>query len=229
MLKQLAAKELRETAGIAALALLAFFVLVTNETGFSLLSGVSNQYSFGQPSGTIPFVHNSFLIIFSWISGIFAILLGLRQSVWESISGTYLFLLHRPLSRTRIIAVRLTVGVALLLVCSGLPLLAFALWAAMPGTHASPFQWSMTAPACNAWLVMTIVYFGFFLSGMRPARWYASRLLPAATACLLVFLGVILFMEVAWWNGFVALASVLLVDALLVAVILHVARTRDYS
>ena len=101
--------------------------------------------------------------------------------------------------------------------------------AAMPGTHASPFQWSMTAPAWNAWLVMTIVYFGFFLSGIRPARWYASRLLPAATACFLVFLGVILFMEVAWWNGFVALASVLLVDALLVAVILHVVRTRDYS
>ena len=101
MLKQLAAKELRETAGIAALSLLAFFVLVANETGFSLLSGVSYQYRLGWGSGKIPFVHNDFLILFCWISGIFAILLGLRQSVWESISGTYLFLLHRPLSRAR--------------------------------------------------------------------------------------------------------------------------------
>jgi ABC-type transport system involved in multi-copper enzyme maturation permease subunit len=229
MIRQLAVKELRETAGLTALALLAFFVLVTHETGFSLFFDVTNPVNFGQGSATIPFVHNDFLIFFSLITGTFAILLGLRQSVWESLSGTYLFLLHRPLSRERIVAVRLTVGVALLLVCSGVPLFLYALWAALPGTHASPFEWSMTAPAWNSWLVMTIVYFGFFLSGMRPARWYASRLFPAATACLLVFLGVILFMEVPWWNGFVALATVLLVDAMLVAMILYVARTRDYA
>ena len=106
--------------------------------------------------------------------------LGLRQTVGESIHGTWMFLLHRPVGWTRLIGVKLLVGVALYLVCGAAAILVYAWWAATPGTHASPFEWSMTVPTWKVWIVMPIVYLGgAFLSGMRPARWVGTRLLAA--------------------------------------------------
>ena len=36
----------------------------------------------------------------------------------------------------------------------------------------------MTVPAFQIWLLMPLVYLGAFASGIRPARWFGSRLLP---------------------------------------------------
>jgi hypothetical protein len=84
----------------------------------------------------------------------------------------------------------------------------------------------MTLPAWVAWLAVTVLFFGAFLSGIRPGRWYYSRLLPLAGSGLAAFVTMPCFMylgDVAW------LAPILVIDAWLVAVILFVARTRDYS
>jgi hypothetical protein len=152
-----------------------------------------------------------------------ALALGFRQTVGESAAGTYLFLLHRPASRLRLIGTKLAVGLGLYLVCAALPILGYALWAATPGTHAGPFEWSMTAEAWKVWLAVTIVYFGAVLSGIRPARWYGTRLLPLLGAGLLA----IPVAAVPWQPG-PALAATLLVDAMLVTATLFVAHRRDY-
>ena len=114
--------------------------------------------------------------------------LGLRQTVVESRRGTWLFLLHRPASLWRVLAAKLAVGGGLYLVCGAVAILSYAAWAAMPGKHASPFLWWMTARAWKAWGVIAIVYLAAFLAGIRPARWFGTRLLPLAAGGVLALL-----------------------------------------
>ncbi len=79
-----------------------------------------------------------------------ALRLGWRQSGWEGMRGTYLFLLHRPASRAAMVGTKIAIGLALLLLLTAWPILIYALWASTPGRHASPFAWSMTLPAWAA-------------------------------------------------------------------------------
>jgi hypothetical protein len=210
-------KELRETAWIAGLALLAYLNLVAGHMGLRLF-----PWSGGQ-SGEIPFVEAAFLSSFVFISVPLVIALGLRQSTAESIRGTWLFLLHRPAEPWKLVGLKLTTGTVLYLVCAALPIAIFAWWAAKPGTHASPFDWSMTWSTWSVWFSLSAMYLGAFLAGIRPAHWFGSRLLPLAAAGLLVML-----IEGPPWWWLLRPAIVLLVDAWLIACILYVARTRDY-
>ena len=91
------------------------------------------------------------------IGAALAITLGFRQSAWEPSRGTALYLLHLPLGRRAIIVTKLLTGVGLLLGCTLLPILIYATWAAIPGTHPGPFEWSMTGPAFRLWLLMPLV------------------------------------------------------------------------
>ena len=79
-------------------------------------------------------------------------------------------------------------GAGLYLAFSAVPILVYAWWAATPGTHAGPFEWSMTLPAWQLWLSITAIYLAAFLVGMRPARWIGSRLLPLVAVGLFVLL-----------------------------------------
>ena len=96
----------------------------------------------------------------------------------------------------------------------------------MPGTHASPFFWWMTA---NAWVALgfiAIVYPAAFLTGLRPARWFGTRLLPLAAAGPLAVAPALFSLVHLELLG---IPAYLLVAACLVALIYCVARTRDFS
>ncbi len=104
-----------------------------------------------------------------------------------------------------------------------LPLAVYALWAAMPGTHASPFFWSMTEPWWRMIPAALVCYLGAFLTGLRPANWVGSRVWPLLPA---IALAVGLKYVPVWaplaYVGFVALVTLLLSS------ILETARTREY-
>ena len=221
MLRAMVSKELRELLPVAAFAVVVYLWL-----------------GFGQPASPpwplqvlpiwgraedFPFLSGEFLGSFAVVSGVFAVALGLRQTVSESARGTWLLLLHRPAGRCRLVGMKLVVGAAVYLACAAAAILLYAWWAATPGTHASPFQWWMTAPVWQLGISMVVVYFGGFLSGIRPGRWIGTRLLPLAAAGLLVF-----FIQAApqWWP--LGLAAVALSAALLAVLIFFVASERDY-
>ncbi len=217
MYRALALKELRETVGIAAVALLLYAYFTTGAIGFNLLA------IYGGSSSAIPFVEGWFGTGFVGVSIGLAVALGFRQSVRESAHGTFQFLLHRPAHRNRLIGTKLAFGAGLFLVCAAAPVLLYAWWAATPGTHASPFYWSMTLATWKVWLSLTALYLGAFLSGIRPARWFGTRLGPLVASGVLVF--AIQFLP--WWWVF-GLGAVLLLDALLLAAIFFVTGMRDF-
>jgi ABC-type transport system involved in multi-copper enzyme maturation permease subunit len=228
MWKALVRKELREIAGIAALAAVAYALLVGWLIGATPLSGFAAQaygsYTLWTGPSAVPFLNAAFGTVFAEISLVFAIALGFRQSAWEWGRHTYLFLLHRPLPRSQILSVKLLSGLGVLLALSAVAIVALAIWAATPGTHPAPFQLSMTADAWCRWLTISPVYLSSFLSGFRSARWFGTRLFP-----LLVGLSLFVLLAVADASLSTALVAVIVLNAMLAAAIVHVASTQDYS
>jgi hypothetical protein len=223
MYRAMILKELRETRGILLLALAFFLGVTTYEMGFDCFPwGRRDEICF-------PFLDDEIIAWFAWISGIFAAALGFRQSFGEAVYGTYPFLLHRPASRRWLLGMKLAVGLTAYLVCSAIPILIFGFWAATPGTHPSPFYWSMTILVWNIWLWMTLLYLGAFLSGIRPGRWLGTRLLPLAGAgFLLILFSVVEFSPSAGDHVFWRNIVIVIADALVLACIFHVARQRDF-
>jgi ABC-type transport system involved in multi-copper enzyme maturation permease subunit len=219
-------KELRETRLFAALAVGAYLIYLSRMTGqwgrllnslFGWVPGLNVEVS------NIPFVQGNFLALLFFGGVSLAIALGFRQSAWEPNQGTALYLLHLPLPRHTLFMTKLVTGIGILLLCTLLPILLYGAWAAWPGTHPGPFEWSMTAPALQVWLLLPLSYLGAFASGIRPARWFGSRLLPLLSTAVP---GLLLYQVPFWWlMGF---PFVLLLAGVLISDILREADSRDY-
>jgi len=227
MILALVRKELRETRTFAALALILYLVYLTKltgKTGTLLTSLLSYAPGMSGAPADVPFVQqDSFESVLIFIGGALAIALGFRQSAWEPSQGTAPYLLHLPLSRRTIFLTKLATGIGLLLACTLAPILAYATWAATPGTHPGPFEWSMTGPAFRLWLIMPLVYLGAFASGIRPARWFGSRLLPLLAVAPFAVLA---YAAPPWW--LIGLPLLSLVAAALVSSIFWETETRDF-
>jgi ABC-type transport system involved in multi-copper enzyme maturation permease subunit len=226
MIPALVKKELRETLAFAALALAVYVVYLIKMTGRqgSLLASLL-WFTPGMRNGPadVPFVSDGFEPILFFVGGVLAVALGFRQSAWEPSQGTAPYLLHLPLTRRSIYLTKLATGAVVLLACSLAPILAYAAWAAAPRTHPGPFEWSMTESSLRLWLVLPLVYLGAFFSGLRPARWFGSRLLPLLSVAPFAVLSYAL---PHWW--LTGLPILLLTTAALVSVILWEAETRDF-
>lgn len=220
MIAALVRKELRELLPFIALALLAQCSLV----GIAL---DPRRRSIAE-ANSIPFVRADVLWYTFMVAIVLAVALGLWQTMWESSRGTFLFLLHRPLARETMLGAKLATGALVCLLVTVLPVAWYAIWAATPGTHASPFEWSMTAWAWQWAVELPLVYLGAFLSGLRPARLFGSRFAPLVAGAGLFFFTAALSSQVSgWWPAM--LLATLAIDVGYVAAILHVAATRDYS
>jgi hypothetical protein len=217
MKRALIIKELRECAPLAALAALLAAGTLYAWTGGTLWPGVTYA------AARIPFVGDDFtygpLLL---IAGGLAIVLGLKQSGWEELRGTYHYLLHRPIERRQVFLLKAVVGLGIVLTLGAAMILIYALWAATPGTHPSPFFWSMTLPAWRVWATLPAVYLAALVWGIRPARSYRSGLFPPLGCGLVVF---VLFVQPWLW---IAVLGGLVLAAICWAVAIDQARTRDY-
>ena len=81
----------------------------------------------------------------------------------------------------------------------------------------------MTWPAFQVWLLMPLAYLGAFASGIRPARWFGSRLLPLVAVAVPALY---LYILPHWW--LIGFPLLLLMTAILVSDILWEAETRDF-
>ena len=181
-MKTIFLKELRELALPAALAGLAFSFVVANLTFLPQ----SWQWRVADRE-IVPFLFGGFHTPFVWITALLAAAAGLWQTVGEDVRQTWVLGLHRPLSRRRFLATKLLAGATVVGVVAAVPIVWYGVWAALPRTHASPFEWSMTAEAWHSWLWGIVVYLSAFLSGVRPARWWGTRLFPLIGAAGLWF------------------------------------------
>jgi hypothetical protein len=218
MLTALVRNELRELLPLVLLGAAIELLLASYATG--IRTGIFDTYV-GQQ---IPFISDEASMKFFYVAGALAFALGLWQTMLESTRETFQFLLHRPMSRNAVFGTKLLVGGLATLVVAVLPVACYSLWAAMPGTHASPFRWPMTTWAWLLCAQMPLVYLGAFLSGLRPGRWFGSRFLPLAGG-----LGALVMVRLLEPWPLVMLAATVAVELALAWVVLGVGRTRDFS
>jgi hypothetical protein len=217
MNRALIVKELRESVGLVAVTALAATWVLCNLWGVAITPLDSRE------AVDMPFVDDELLYAaIPILGGTLAGLLALKQSAWEEMKGTFRYLLYRPVERRRVMLTKMAVALVVVMTLMAVFILLHAIWAAGPGRHPSPFFWSMTVPAWKTWFVLPVFYMGTLLTGMRPGRWYGSRLLPAATGGLA---GFVLMAQLWVWVTIVGSA---LVTLLLAACVLSVARVRDY-
>lgn len=217
MFKAIAIKELRELAGIVAVGVIALAYMLAMYTGAPLF-----PLSSGIPTSGVPFVTDTFTYVFGLVVGALGVALGLKQTVVEGRHGLYYFLLHRPVSRRFIFGAKMAIGGGLLLTAGAGTILLYAFWAATPGKSATPFAWSMTEPAWMFLWCIGIAYLGAFLSGLRPARWFGTRLLPLVAALVLAPLALTL----PWW--WLRLTLIAGIASWIVVAIYFYAEQRDY-
>lgn len=225
VLRPIAIKELRETVGITALGMLAAFYVVTSEMQgvfpWSVRQDLAIPFLFGEHAWFVDPTYETL----TWVAVALAVALGLKQTAWESHNGTYLFLLHRPVEWQWIMATKVVIGILAYGIALSVPVLVYAIWAATPGTHASPFYWSMTISAWQGVLTGMLLYLGSFLSGLVPGHWYGSKLMPLVTSAAIAF--ALLQVNSAW--PLVSFAVLLLTAILFWQAILLVGIKREYA
>jgi len=148
---------------------------------------------------------------------IFAAILGCLQILPERLRNLWGVLLHRPMAPTGIFLAKAIIGLGVYLVATGLPLVCFIGWAMAPGNIPAPVEWRMYLPLLAFYLAGIPYYFVGMLTGLRQARWYASRTLGLGAGVLLsvglivaphlwqAFLFLLLatgFLGVAAWGSF---------------------------
>jgi len=162
------------------------------------------------------------------ITAVLAVVLGFWQSYGETRHGTFPLLLNLPIARRRLFALKIAVGLGLTWGLAGIALAVLCIWAATPGTHASPFDWSMTVFSWCVWFAMPLLYLAGFTMGIYPARWLGNRVFPLLTAGF-VLLCLFVASDNQMLPATVFVLLVLLADVVFIAAIDYIIRTRDFS
>jgi hypothetical protein len=153
----------------------------------------------------------------AFFCAIFGALLGWLQIRAEKHPDLWAFLVHRPITRTTIFWSKVFSGLLLYVVATGVPLFGFVIVVSIPGKVAAPFQWAMALPLVAIFLSGMVFYFAGLLTGLRKARWYASRGFGLGMAivssfgifivqefwqALLIIAGAGVFLAMAVWGSF---------------------------
>lgn len=110
------------------------------------------------------------------------LLIGTAQAIVENRGDKWGFLAHRPANLTTLFWSKVTAGMLLCVLSAGIPVGVGLAWLAGPGNLPVPFDWRIALPLIANLLSGLVCYFAAFLTGMRQARWYASRALGLAAA-----------------------------------------------
>jgi len=217
-------KEFQELIVWAGLLLIIMLLATVDLAGTNPLTLQKRQYDI-----PIPFVNSQGLHGLGLYGSIAAIVLAMRQTIGESVQGTWIFLLHRTVSRKWIVLHKMIAGLSVFYLITGIPFAGYTLWAATPGTHASPFRWEFVLPTLTLWISLSIVYLGAFLCGLREANWVGSRLLPLAGT---IGFFLVLYAGVSTYDVRIEIGAILvtlLLDALLLKAVIAAAETREFS
>ncbi len=189
MIKALIQKELRENLKVAALALLGFTLMAvwSFHSYGTMIARLVAGFGLMDPNSSQPLLSPVFLMQTAWLCGVFGAVLGWTQINHERNPDLWGYLVHRPATRTQIFLGKIAAGLALYLLAAGLPLAALAVWCAVPGHIAAPFEWPMAVPMLKLLIAGVACYFGGMVTSLRQARWYMSRGFGLGLALAAVF------------------------------------------
>jgi hypothetical protein len=191
-MKALIQKDLRENLKVALIGLAVYTLVLLQAylSGTASLNLLLAGGQYAQPNLLQPLLSPSVLVESAFFCAIFGAALGWLQTRNEAHRDLWAFLIHRPVTRTEIFQGKAIAGLCLYAFGAGLPLAVLLVVVLIPGHVAAPFEWAMVLPLCLIFLTGAVYYFAGLLTGLRQARWYASRALGLAIpiiATLVIF------------------------------------------
>jgi hypothetical protein len=213
-MKTLIQKDLKENLKVALIGLLIFSVVLLagyRSCSSSLVNLVNGIMAGQQWNNLQPILASEILVATTLFCAIFGTALGWLQTRNEAHRDLWAFLIHRPITRTRIFLGKVVAGLCLYVFGAGLPLTILVAVVRTPGHVAAPFEWAMIIPLLLIFLMGIAFYFAGLLTGLRQARWYVSRSFGLGLA-IIAALGVFAFSP-----GWLALGIVIAVGVLATA------------
>jgi hypothetical protein len=211
-MKTIFQKDLRENLKIALIGLLLFSLLLL-EVYHSCAGSVANTLrDIGSNYDDMlqPLLSSSLRSEAAFFLAIFGAALGWLQTRNEAHRDLWAFLIHRPVTRTEIFRGKALAGLCLYFFGAGLPLAIFIAVVRMPGHIAAPFEWEMTLPLAAIFLTGVVYYFAGMLTGLRQARWFASRSFGLGVA-IITSLGVLV--PQPFWQSLLLIAVAVAITA----------------
>ena len=209
-MKALVLKDLRENFKIALIGLLilTLILLGSYQSYIEILTNMAHGSSAGPNNFLQPLLATDLLNVMALFCALFGTALGLLQTRNEAHRDLWAFLVHRPVTSTDIFWGKTIAGVGLYLFGAGLPLMVYVGIVLTPGQVAAPFEWAMIWPVSFIFLTGLAYYFAGMLTGLRQARWYASRALGLGTA-IIVSIGTFGLPE--FWQQFALIGIAVLI------------------
>ena len=134
----------------------------------------------------------------AWFCAIFGAVLGWLQIHNERRPDLWAFLMHRPMTRTGIFLGKAMAGLGLYAAGGGRAAAGLHRLGAVAGAGGGAVRASMLRPLAAFFLAGTVCYFAGMLTGLRQARWYASRALGLGVAIVVIPL---MWESPAFWQG----------------------------
>jgi ABC-type transport system involved in multi-copper enzyme maturation permease subunit len=189
-MKTIIRKELRENFKLAVIgfAILTLLLVQAYRSCCDFFIQLAFGQGFWQNNNSHPLLSDQILSETALFCAIFGTLLGWVQIHNERHRDLWAFLIHRPISRSEIFFGKVIAGLCLYTAGAALPLLGYIIIAWMPGHFPVPFTWQMVLPLMARFLCGTVFYFGGLLTGIRQARWYASRGLGLGAGIILILI-----------------------------------------
>ena len=133
------------------------------------------------------------------------LLLGLMSVVFEARADRWAFLVHRPISRTRIFFSKAAASMILLTLATGIPLAASVAWS-LSDRWREPFFLEMALPWIIDLLGGAAYIFAGMAIGLRRVRWYGSKILVLGLP--LAASGFTWLVPEMWQGGLVTAAAI---------------------
>lgn len=229
MIRALLIKEFWDVRGMVAMAALAYAILLANMMGMPFFEWVPHI-----PKSTLPFPGYAVGLL-AFYGAFFAAAFGLLQGWTDHQGQRWLFVLPQPIRRSHLILAKLAIGLGIWLLMTLLALALSVLIAVAPSIIPAPFEWWMLQENSEFLLLAPTCYLGGFLSGLRPASWFGTRLFPLIGAIAMFYLDWI-FVSLLNLVHSMSFAEAFLCHVLfyslanlgIVLTILEIARKRDY-
>lgn len=151
----------------------------------------------------------SLLLFFSAIG--LGLILGVRHFWIPNFTRTWPFLLHRSVSRSTVLAAKLSAASAALVLATG------GVWTILFWYASRPEVSPIPQPVrifIHGWIFVMlglIIYLGTAISGLNEARWYATKILGLAFAVVAIFT-ITMLSSLGWAFTVIAVSIVLLLS-----------------
>jgi|GEM_PF-2235777 len=145
-------------------------------------------------------------------SGLFALVLGLLQSLFDQRTDSRAFLLHRPISVKDIYRGKLAAGFVAHTIAWAVPLLVMAIYLETKGPEKLPVTWSDVIPAVLCCLLSFLFHPAGIWMACREARWLGTKWMPLGIPLMACFMSMARI-SVPWgWGSAVAMTSIVLLS-----------------